>query len=423
MNYWPVETANLSECHQPMLRMIESLVGPGQNTAKAYYDSPGWMMAYTTNAWGWTAPGPAGPWGPFFCGGAWVCQHLWEHYSFARDRDYLKRIYPVLKGASEACLHMLVEDEKGRLITSPSTSPENSFRTDDGQRGWACAGTAVERQIIWELFNNTVMASKVLSLAGDFRKQLEAAQARIRPPEIGRGGQLMEWGMDWDLNAPEKGHRHISHLFALHPGRQISPLTTPELADAVRKSLELRGDEGTGWSKAWKINCWARLHDGEHAYKLIREQLKAVDSTQTNYARGGGTYLNLFDAHPPFQIDGNFGALSGITEMFLQSHLLFGEDRYILHFLPALPSDWQEGEIKGIRGRGGIEVDLAWKDGKAVSVALRPTVDGTWHVRSPKGQKLVSVRSGSRSASVKAQKDETVEVHLTKGSEWHALFA
>jgi alpha-L-fucosidase 2 len=423
MNYWPVETANLSECHQPMLRLIESLVGPGQKTSKAYYDSPGWMMAYTTNAWGWTAPGPAGPWGPFFCGGAWVCQHLWEHYSFARDRDHLKRIYPVLKGASEACLHMLVEDEKGKLITSPSTSPENNFRTDDGQLGWACAGTAVERQIIWELFNNTVMASKVLSLDGDFRKQLEAAQARIRPPEIGRGGQLMEWGMDWDLNAPEKGHRHISHLFALHPGRQISPLTTPELADAVRKSLELRGDEGTGWSKAWKINCWARLHDGEHAYKLIREQLKAVDSTQTNYVRGGGTYLNLFDAHPPFQIDGNFGALSGITEMLLQSHLLFEEDRYILHFLPALPSDWQEGEIKGIRGRGGIEVDLAWKDGKAVSVALRPSVDGTWHLRSPKGQKLVSVRSGSRSAAVKAQKNGTGEVHLTKGSEWHALFA
>jgi alpha-L-fucosidase 2 len=429
MNYWPVETANLSECHKPMLRAIQGLVAPGEKTAKAYFNAPGWVMAYTTNAWGWTAPGPGVPWGPFFCGGAWVSQHLWEHYSFTRDRDYLKSVYPVMKGAAQACLTMLLPDENGKLVTSPSTSPENSFRTGDGQTAWTCAGTAVERQIIWELFNNTLMASRTLGVDEELQSLLEAAKTDIRPPEIGKAGQLMEWGGDWDLNAREMSHRHISHLFALHPGRQITPLRTPELADAVRKSLALRGDEGTGWSKAWKINCWARLHDGEHAYKLIREQLTAVDSTKTNYSNGGGTYLNLFDAHPPFQIDGNFGALSGITEMLLQSHLLYddpaapGADRYVLHLLPALPPVWAEGGVKGLRARGGVELDLAWKDGKAVSTALRPVVDGTWRLRAPQGQKIASIRTGNRTVPFKEQPDGNAEVRLQKGAHYRLSFA
>jgi alpha-L-fucosidase 2 len=428
MNYWPAETANLSECHTPMLRLIASLVEPGRKTAKAYFDAPGWLMAYTTNTWGWTAPGGSGPWGPFFCGGAWVCQHLWEHYSFTRDREYLSRVYPVMKGASETCLHMLVEDAQGRLITNPSTSPENGFKTEGGVRGWVCAGSAVERQIIFDLFHNTAMASRILKVDEGFRKEIEAARAKIRQPEIGKAGQLMEWGQDWDMNAPEPNHRHISHLFALHPGRQISPLRTPELAAAVRKSLELRGDEGTGWSKAWKINCWARLHDGDHAFRLVREQLTAVDSTQTNYQRGGGTYLNLFDAHPPFQIDGNFGALSGITEMLMQSHLMYDDladsaaDRYVLHLMPAVPSAWPEGEVKGLRARGGIEVDLSWKGGKAVSAVFRPAVDGTWRVRPPRGQKIAAIRSRTAAAALKAQADGSVEVKLARGTEFRVTF-
>ena len=194
----------------------------------------------------------------------------------------------------------VVAGSRGYLVTSPSTSPENRFKTDEGEASWVCEGSATERQIIWELFNNTAMASKALGLDADFRAKLGEARSKIRPPEIGRGGQLMEWGKDWDLNAPEPKHRHISHLFALHPGRQISPLTTPDLANAVKVTLNTRGDASTGWSQAWKINCWARLHDGDRAFKLIREQLKLVDTTQTNYQRGGGTHLNLFDAHPPF---------------------------------------------------------------------------------------------------------------------------
>ena len=423
MNYWPVETANLSECHEPMLRLIRGLVEPGKLTARAYFDAPGWMMAYTTNAWGWTAPGGAGPWGPFFCGGAWVCQHLWEHYAFTRDREYLRTAYPVMKGAAEACLHVLLPDENGKLVTSPSTSPENRFKTDDGQNSWVCAGSAAERQIIWELFHNVSLASRTLAIDEEFRKKVDEAKAKIRPPEIGKGGQLMEWGKDWDLNSAEPKHRHISHLFALHPGRQISPLRTPALAEAVKVTLNTRGDESTGWSQAWKINCWARLMDGDRAMKLIREQLKSVEATATNYRRGGGTYSNLFDAHPPFQIDGNFGAVSGINEMLLQSHLSTDEDRHLLHLLPALPSTWTRGEIKGLRARGGIEVDIAWAGERASAVKLRPAVSGSWSLKAPRGQRIARVSDGKANVALAATADESVGVNLMKGVEYSVLFA
>lgn len=425
MNYWPAETANLSECHRPMLRLIESLVEPGIKTAQTYFKAPGWVMAYTTNPWGWTAPGGSGPWGPFFCGGAWACQHLWEHYAFSQDREYLKSVYPVMRSACEACLDMLVKDANGNLITSPSTSPENTFQADNGQRGWACAGAAMERQIISELFANTATAAAVLKTDDEFRKKLLETRHKIRPPQVGKAGQLMEWGEDWDMNAPETHHRHISHLFALHPGREISPLRTPALAEATRKTLDIRGDESTGWSKAWKINCWARLHDGDRALKLIREQLKAVDTTETNYRRGGGTYLNLLDAHPPFQIDGNFGAVSGVNEMLLQSHLPIEDEnreRYLVHFLPALPSAWKNGSIRGLRARGGATVNLAWKEGKATEVVLQIDNESPWQIRAPKGQSISEISSGKRTLSLDRVNANTVGVHLPKG-EYRILFS
>jgi len=418
MNYWPSEISNLSECHLPMLNFIKHLPEPGRKTAKAYFDAPGWLMAYTTNAWGWTTPGAYGPWGPFFCGSGWVCQHLWEHFAFTRDLDYLKEAYPVMKECCEFYLHTMIEDSNGYLITSPSTSPENTFCTDEGAQSWVCEGAAMERQIIWELFNSTVLACKNLDLDQEFSKKLETARDCIRRPEIGKGGQLMEWGKDWDLNAPEPQHRHVSHLFALYPGRQISPIHTPDLAEACRKTLELRGDAGTGWSIAWKINFWSRLYDGDHALKLLNQQLKPVESTLTNYMDAGGTYSNLFDAHPPFQIDGNFGAVSGITEMLLQSQEMFDSpkstcpDNYMLHILPALPSCWPTGSVRGLRARGGFEVDIRWEGGKLEETVIRSLAGSLCRIRiagecsmKVNGKAVPVQKTGDGSFEIKTEKD------------------
>ena len=299
MNYWPAETANLSELHMPAIRFDAMLAAPGAKTAQAYYHAPGYTVAYTANAWGWTSPGDHLPYGPFFEGGAWQLQDVWEHYAFSRDRAFLRQYYPLLKQAAEFYVSILVPDAHGKLITSPSVSPENTFRTDDGVTASVVDGSAVEREVIWDLLTNTITASQVLGIDQDFRERLAQAKAAMRPLEIGKAGQLEEWGHDWDLNAPEMNHRHVSHLFAAYPGWQISPDTTPALAAAVRKSLALRGDEATGWSNAWKINLYARLRDGDHALKILNEQLRLAGSVTTGLSRGRRRQLCRSARRPP----------------------------------------------------------------------------------------------------------------------------
>ncbi|WP_346985062.1 glycoside hydrolase family 95 protein [Chryseobacterium sp. POE27] len=377
MNYWPAEKTNLSEMHEPLIQMVKDLSESGKETAKVMYKSSGWVAHHNTDIWRITGVVDFANAGMWPMGGAWLSQHLWEKYLYSGDKNYLKSIYPILKSATQFYEDFLIGEPTHKwLIVNPSMSPEN---IPDGHHGSAlAAGNTMDNQLMFDLFSKTKKVAEILNVDSEKIKVWDNIISKLPPMKIGKYGQLQEWAEDWDN--PKDNHRHVSHLYGLFPSNQINPFTTPELLDASKTVLLHRGDVSTGWSMGWKVNLWAKLLDGNHANKLIKDQLTLVE--KDGWGSKGGTYPNLFDAHPPFQIDGNFGCTSGITEMLLQTQNGF------IDILPALPDEWKNGKISGLKTYGDFEISIVWENNKAKQITIKSNLGGNCRVRIPNEMEL-----------------------------------
>jgi alpha-L-fucosidase 2 len=370
MNYWPSEVTNLTEMNEPLMKLIREVSESGEQTAKTMYGVDGWVLHHNTDIWRVTGALDKAPSGMWPSGGAWLCRHLWEKYLYSGDKEFLRSVFPIMKGAAQFFDNVMVKEPvHGWLVVCPSNSPENTHAGSNGKSTTA-AGCTMDNELIFDLWNEVIAASSILDTDKEFAAHLQERLKEMAPLQIGRWGQLQEWMNDWD--DPNDVHRHVSHLYGLFPSNQISPFRTPELTDAARTSLIARGDPSTGWSMGWKVCLWARLLDGNHAYKLIGDQLTLV----RNEKKKGGTYPNLFDAHPPFQIDGNFGCTAGVAEMLMQSH-----DGFI-YLLPAIPDQWNEGSVKGLVARGGFEIDMTWAKGRVTRLVIKSRHGGNCRLRS-----------------------------------------
>ncbi len=411
MNYWAAEPGNLAECHLPLLELVKDLAEKGRDTARINYRARGWVSHHNADLWRQTAPvgdfGDGDPmWANWCMSAAWLCQHLWEHYAFGGDAAFLRdQAWPVLRGAAEFALDWLVGGADGSLVTAPSTSPELAFKTPEGGTGTVTYGSTMDMQIFRDLFDHCLEAAHVLGINDGFTASVYAARSRLLPAKIGSRGNIQEWAQDFVET--DVHHRHVSHLFGLHPGAQITP-DDPALFRAAKRTLEIRGDDGTGWSLAWKICFWARLLDGDRAHRLIRALLRPVQagSSSERYDGGGGVYASLLAAHPPFQIDANFGYVAGVIEMLLQSHRRDPQGRPILHLLPSLPSAWPTGSVTRLRARGGFEVDIRWADGRLAESAIRATRDGAARIFFGDMETTLQLRAGQN-----VRLDEHLQYH------------